>query len=190
MGVCQVITLSFLLSLLSPLTGLVAGSAVTVDPSLSSLLNGNGLPAPHPELGVAVSRELAGAGFHRKLLTRVERVTSSSGLTVAADFSEVQLALVENVTSDMYIDVDQVSRVCVCVCVIVCIVCVCVCEWVMCIVIVYALNVHAYVSFLVTQVAFLAEFGGPDLIASSHMDTEKPASLSSSHIVMTFTRAG
>ena len=105
----------FLLSLLSPLAGLVAaGSAVTVDPSLSSLLNVDSLPPPHPELGVAVSRELVGAGFHRTLLTRVERV---SGLSVAADSSEMKVALVENVTCDMYIDVDQV---CVCVCVCVC----------------------------------------------------------------------
>ena len=113
MGAWQVITLPFLLSFLSPLTGLVVASVVTVDPSLSSLLNVNSLPPPHPELSVAVSRELVGAGFHRTLLTSVEHVSSHTS-TVAADSSEVQVALVENVTCDMYIDVDQV---CVCVCV-------------------------------------------------------------------------
>lgn len=40
------------------------------------------------------------------------------------------------------------------------------------------------------QVALLAEFGGPDLISSSHMDTEKPAPLSSDHVVMTFASVG
>ena len=40
------------------------------------------------------------------------------------------------------------------------------------------------------QVALLADFGGPDLVASSHMDTEKPATVSPNHVVMTFTNVG
>ena len=40
------------------------------------------------------------------------------------------------------------------------------------------------------QVALLAGFGGPDVVASSYMDTEKPASVSPSHVVMTFTGDG
>lgn len=109
----QVITLSFVLSLFSPLTDLVAASVVTVDPSLSSLLNVHTLPPPHSELSVAVSRELVGAGYHRTLWTSVEHVSSHSSHTVAADSSGMQVALVENVTCDVYIDVDQV---CVCKC--------------------------------------------------------------------------
>ena len=36
----------------------------------------------------------------------------------------------------------------------------------------------------------LAGFGGPNLVASAYMDTEKPASVSPNHVVMTFTSDG
>ena len=47
-------------------------------------------------------------------------------------------------------------------------------------------NLNLYI----IQVAFLADFGGPDLVASSYMDTEKPASVSPSHVVVKFTSVG
>ena len=81
---------------------------VTVDPSLPSLLNAADLPSPHPDLSMVMSRELVGAGFHRTLLTQVEQVTSQSNHI--PDPSALRVVLIENVTCDMYVDVDQVWK--------------------------------------------------------------------------------
>ena len=79
---------------------------MTVDPSLGDLLRkSDDLPTPHPQLSVGMTRELTGAGFHRTLLTRVGQLYSTSS-HVTSDTVE-SVVLVENVTCDMYVDVDM-----------------------------------------------------------------------------------
>lgn len=51
---------------------------------------------------ISLQRELVGAGFHRELVTKV-------ALEEASEFRNSRILLVENVTRDMYIDLDQVS---------------------------------------------------------------------------------
>ena len=84
-------------------------SSVRVDSSLSGLLNATNLPRPLPELSLALSRQLVGAGFHRTLLTKVERVSSHHYNNIIPDHSMLHVAIVENITCDMYVDIDQVS---------------------------------------------------------------------------------
>lgn len=107
------IVCSSVLSFLSPFILLVSASVVTVDPSLSNLLTSNSLPTPHPDLTVIVSRELVGAGFHRTLLSRVEQVATAQSTpgVVGEDADAVVVALVENITCDVYVDVDQVCTI-------------------------------------------------------------------------------
>ena len=86
-------------------------SSVRVDSSLSSLLNATKLPKALPELTLALSRQLVGAGFHRTLQTKVERVSFHQHNNIIPDHSMLHVAIVENITRDMYVDIDQVSIV-------------------------------------------------------------------------------
>ena len=80
-----------------------------VDRSLSNLLlDASNLPPPHPGLSVVLSRQLIGAGFHRTLLTKVEQVSYHHH--IIADHSVLRVAIVENITCDMYVDIDQVKN--------------------------------------------------------------------------------
>ena len=106
---------SLLLLFTSLLTIPAWSSTVTVDYSLSSLLNAAHLPSPHPDLRMVLSRQLVGAGFHRTLLTHVEQVTSHQSGHIP-DPSKLYVAIVENITRDVYVDVDQVRKVCFCGC--------------------------------------------------------------------------
>lgn len=51
---------------------------------------------------IALHRELTGAGYHRELVTKVTFQES-------VGFVNSRILLVENITRDMYIDLDQVS---------------------------------------------------------------------------------
>ena len=55
---------------------------------------------------MVLSRQLDGTGFHRTLLTQVEQVTSQH----ISDPSVLHVAIVENITCDMYVDIDQVRK--------------------------------------------------------------------------------
>ena len=92
----------------APLPSPVSSSSVTIEPLLPHLLNATTLPAPRPDLVLSLTRQLLGAGFHRTLQTQVELLSS---LNLPSDYSAeaaVGVALVESITCDMYIDVDQV----------------------------------------------------------------------------------
>ena len=78
-----------------------------MDHSLLNRLNVAILPRAHPELRVVLSRQLVGAGFHRTLLTQVEQVTSQYNIL---DPNVLHVAIVENITRDMYVDIDQVRE--------------------------------------------------------------------------------
>ena len=100
---------SFLVSLsLLPLS--VSSSSVAVDHSILDLLDAALLPEPHPNVEVSLYRQLVGSGYHRTLLTRVERVISPQSMQDAPDPSVLSVAIVENITCDMYVDVDQVRN--------------------------------------------------------------------------------
>ena len=103
---------SLFLFSLAPLV--VSSSSVTVEPLLPHLLNASTLPPPHPHLVLSLSRRLQGAGFHRTLLTQVEQLfsleSSSSEYGSAGVEDGVGVAIVEDITCDMYIDVDQVWK--------------------------------------------------------------------------------
>ena len=93
-----------------PLLTPASSSSVRVDRSLSSLLlDASNLPPPHPGLSVVLSRQLIGAGFHRTLLTKVEQV-SYHHHHIIADHSVLRVAIMENITCDMYVDIDQVKN--------------------------------------------------------------------------------
>ena len=104
--------LSLFLLFLAPL--LVSSSSVTVEPLLPRLLNTSTLPSPHSRLVLSLSRQLLGDGFHRTLLTTVEQLfsldLSSSEYESAGVEVGVDVAIVEDITCDMYIDVDQVRE--------------------------------------------------------------------------------
>ena len=51
---------------------------------------------------ISLQRELTGAGYHRELVTKVTLEESS-------EFRNSRILLVENITRDVYIDLDQVS---------------------------------------------------------------------------------
>lgn len=105
---------SLLLFFPSFLIPAVLSSSVRVDSSLSSLLlRSTNLPLPHlpGELSVTLqSRQLVGAGFHRTLLTQVEQV-SSPDHSIPDHSSALRVAIVENITCDMYVDIDQVRTI-------------------------------------------------------------------------------
>lgn len=116
MVVIMIFPWSLLLFFPSFLIPAALSSTVRVDSSLSSLLlHSTNLPLPHlhvaGELSVTLqSRQLVGAGFHRTLLTQVEQV-SSPDHNISDHSSALHVAIVENITCDMYVDIDQVRTI-------------------------------------------------------------------------------
>lgn len=83
--------------------------AASVLPSLSDL-DFHRIKAERPESHAAetcpevvVKRGLEGAGYHRQLLTSVRRVG-------VGEYRDDRVLLVENITQDIYIDLDQVCQ--------------------------------------------------------------------------------
>ena len=93
----------FLVLLAVTSTRPVAGSVAVVDSSLTTAAIAQ-LMAPSPVRPVLVGRRLDGSGLHRTLLTDLQSMVAGSG-------EGLRVVVVETITSEVYLDVDEVQSV-------------------------------------------------------------------------------